>query len=163
MICFSSFSNAALSVSSPRSYDAGIAHSSNTSIQNIHTYVVYQWKLQSHEPSQSKMNQVMTVHVAYVFLANCNARNSVDIQKPCDNSGWLRPAKLPQHALEAAGPQTICQHFHKNTVICHLFSPWQHQVTLCWLMYRSICLVQPGCLVAKGTLWTLASPSLHHI
>lgn len=107
--------------------------------------------MQSYEPSQSKMNEVMTARVA--CLANCNARNSVDAQKPCDNSWWLRPAKLPQHALKA-GSQTICQHFHKNTVICHLYSPWQHQVTLGWRMYGSVCLVQPGCLVEKGALWT---------
>lgn len=41
-------------------------------------YKIYTLKYFTSEPSQSKMNQVMTVRVAYVFLANCNARNSVD-------------------------------------------------------------------------------------
>lgn len=77
-----------------------------------------------------------------------------------DDSGLLNCPNMPWKLLD---PKTICQHFHKNTVVFHLLSPWQNRVTLCWLTYGSNRLAQHGCLVAKGALWPLASPSLCHI
>lgn len=157
----SSLSMAALSVSSPKSYDAGIAQSSNTLIQNIHvstllkTAILWTISEQTREQSGDQCGLCFSRKLHSLYLSGLWKRNSVDTLRRCDKSCWLRPAKLPWHAVGVAGMQNYLPIFSQKHI--HLLRI-QSVAASC-----RIGLPDSTCLLGQAALWTLETPRLNHI